>query len=83
MRATDPAVHEGRAHRVPVNLGQVAIEHDHVVSVEERLLHSGRAVVGDIGRDSLVSEPLCEVVGQVHLVLHDQNPHASILSEKR
>ena len=62
-------------------MGQIAIENDHVVVVEQCLLHAGGPVVRDIRPEPAITQSLADVVGQLDLVLHDEHPHRTILPQ--
>jgi hypothetical protein len=66
-----------------VHLGDVAVEHDHVVAVEQRLLERDRAVVGDIGRDPAISQAIGDVVGEIDVILDHQHAHAQMVNQAR
>ena len=72
-----------RAHRVPVDLGDVAIEDDHVVARHQRLLDGGGAVIGDVGGDSSIAQAVGDVVRQLEVVFDDQYAHPDIVNQAR
>ena len=73
------AVAQRHADRVAVHARQVAVEHDHVVAVDEALLQRGRPVIGEVGRDPAVAQPLGDVVGELDVILDHQYAHADIV----
>ncbi len=64
------------AERVAMDSGEIAIEYDHVVGVQVELGGGFVAVVGDIDRDALVTEPLGDAVGKARHVLDHEHLHA-------
>ena len=71
------SVAERQADGVAVDLRQIAVEHDHVVAVDAPLLQGDGTVVGDVGRDPAVTQPVGDVVRQLDVILHNQHAHGS------
>jgi hypothetical protein len=63
------------ADLVAVQLGQVAVEHDHVVVDHARLHERARAVVGDVDGHALAPQPAGDRPREALLVLRNQDPH--------
>ena len=63
------------AHLVAVNTGQVAVEHDHVVVVDQRSLQGGVPVQGGVDRHPLQAQPGRDRLGQLAVVLCHEYPH--------
>ena len=61
-----------------MHAGEVAVEHQHVVPGDARLLVPVVAVVGDIDRHALGAQSPRDRVGQRPLVLHHQDPHVTL-----
>ena len=70
---------ERAAHVVAVQLGQVAVEDDHVVGHDARLVERRRAVPGDVDRHALAAQPARDGTGDPWFVLGDQHPHGGIM----
>ena len=71
-----PLLDQRLAHPVAVHLGQVAIEHDHVVVVDRGLPQPGRAVERDVDRHALALQPERDRLGQLRLILDHQHAHS-------
>ena len=69
------------ADRVAVDAGQVTVQDDDVVGVQQRLLDGGRAVVGHVRADALVAQAVGDVVGQFGLILDHEHPHEAIVPQ--
>ena len=67
----------------PCTSGQVAVEHDHVVGHDARLVERGRAVAGDVDRHPLAAQPAGHGARDPGLVLGDQHAHGAILARAR
>ena len=70
------------ADLVAVQLGQVAVEHDHVVGVQPRLVQGGGAVVGHVDRHALAAQSAGQGVGDPAFVLGKQHAHRIQGSER-
>ena len=79
MRACDGGADQRGADRVAVDPGQVPVQDDDVVGVQQRLLDPGRAVVGHVRADALVPQAVGDVVGQLGLILDHEHPHVAIV----
>jgi hypothetical protein len=64
-----------------VDPGQVPVQYDDVVLIEQGLLEGGRAVVGDVRADALVAQAVGDVVGQFGLILHHEHPHEPMVHQ--
>ena len=69
------------ADRVAVDAGQVTVQDDDIVGVQQRLLDGGRAVVGHVRADALVAQAVGDVVGQFGLILDHEHPHGAIVPQ--
>jgi hypothetical protein len=66
-----------------VHLGKVAVEHDHVVHGEPRLLDRRSTVERDVDREPAVSQSVGDVFGEYRMVFDDEHAHPSILARSR
>jgi hypothetical protein len=58
-----------------VERGKVAVEHDHVVVVDQRARQAGLAVEGDVDRHPRVAQAGGDRSGQLLVVLDHKHPH--------
>ena len=71
-----------RAHTsIAVKAGQVAVEHDHVVVVDERARQAGLAVERDIDRHPRVTQPGRDRLGQLLIVFDHKHAHRCSFAE--
>ena len=71
--------HERATDVVAVQLGQVAVQHDHVVGVHPRFEERVGAVAGDVHGQTLAAQPAGDGVGYAPFVLGDEHAHGSEL----
>jgi hypothetical protein len=64
-----------------VDLGEVPVEHHHVVPGHQRLLDRDAPVICDIGRDPPVAQAVGDVVRQLPMVFDDENAHTDIVHQ--
>lgn len=60
---------------VAMQARKVSVQDDDVVGRRRRLLEPAQPITGDVHRPAPVAKALGDRVGQVDLVLHDQQPH--------
>src|SRR6185437_6678644 len=71
------------AELIAVHTGEVAVEDDDVVGVEVDFRHRLAAVVCDVDRDSLVTQPFGDPIGVAGYVFDDQHPHVAATASLR
>ena len=64
-----------------MDAGQVTVQDDDVVLIDQGLLDGGRAVVGHVRSDALVAQAVGDVVGQFGLIFDHEHPHAAIVHQ--
>jgi hypothetical protein len=77
--AAAPGGDEPRAHLIAVNGREVAIEHDHVVIVDERAGQPSPAVESDIDRYPRLAQAGGDRLCQFLVVLDHKHPHSPLL----
>ena len=70
---------EPRAHLIAMDGRQVAIEHDHVVIVDQRARQARLAVQRDIDRHPRLAQAGGDRLGQFLVVLDHKHPHRPLL----
>ncbi len=80
-RVSAPSAARWRSTSSPGADRQVAVEHQDVVAGDQGLLEAGVAVVGDVDGHALAPQAARDRVGERHLVLDDQHPHAPTLDD--
>ena len=74
-RRLDALAAQGPDHRQPVELGQHAVDDQHVVLAVERLREPFLAVGGEVGHMPDLAEGLDQIVGGIAVVFDDQETH--------
>ena len=64
-----------------MDLRQISVQDNHVVLIHECLFQTHGTVVGDVGREPLVPQPVGDVAGQRDLVFDDEHAHRIMLPE--
>ncbi len=70
---------EPGAHLVSVDAREVAIEHDHLIVVDERAREAGLAVQRDVDRHPSFAQPGGDRQRQFLVVLDHKHPHWTLL----
>ena len=75
--AAGPVGYQLPADVVAVPAGQVAVEHDHVVTADGGLGERVAAVEGDVGGHALAAQHGRDRQGELGMILDHQHPHSS------
>ena len=81
MRACDGEPTSEAQTASPWMRGRSRVQDDDVVGVQQRLLDSGRAVVGDVRADALIAQAVGDVIGQFGLILDHEHRTAAIVHQ--